>query len=154
VAASLAAPFSFGAAPARVPAQARLLDHAEFLCDNCAFGASDYYYCFGVDNQILIAYQRARVLNWRDKTKNYLTEVHHSWAEWTAPGETVPITFDDKYIWVSRSDNPVARNFWEHLAAFVSWTSRGNRKEVRLKRSSMRDQFSDGCRVSGGPASH
>jgi hypothetical protein len=154
-AALLAIPVSFGAGAVRVLAQARLLDHAEFLCDNCFFGASDFYYCFAVDKQILIAYQRTRVLNWRDKSKNYLSNVHHGWAAWTAPGQTVPVTFDDKYIWVTRADdNPVARNFWEHLEAFASWASRGNSKQVRLMRSSMREIFSPNCRVDGTAAAH
>ena len=80
VAASLAAPVSFGAAADRQQAQAQLLDHAEFLCANCFFGASDYYYCFEADNKVLIGYQKTPVLNWRNESKNYLTSVHHTWA--------------------------------------------------------------------------
>ena len=78
VAASLAAPVSFGAAAARQQAQAQLLDRAEFLCDNCFFGASDYYYCFAADNKILVGYQRTPVLNYRDQSKNYLAPAHPS----------------------------------------------------------------------------
>ena len=73
LAASLAGTVSFGATASRPQVPAQLLDRAAFLCDNCFFGASDYYYCFAVDNKVLIGYQRAPVLNWRDKSKNYLT---------------------------------------------------------------------------------
>ncbi len=104
VAASLAAPVSFGAAPDRQQVQAQLLDHAELLCENCFFGTSDYYYCFAADNKVLIGYQRTRVLNWRDQSKNYLTRVHRGWTVWTPAGQTVPISYDDKHIWVTRSD--------------------------------------------------
>jgi hypothetical protein len=104
VAASLAAPVSFGAAADRHQVQAQLLDNAELLCANCFFGASDYYYCFATDNTVLIGYQRIPVLNWRDKSKNYLTRVHPAWAAWGPPGQTVPISYDDKHIWVTRVD--------------------------------------------------
>ena len=76
LAASLAAPVSFGAPADRQQVQAQLLDHAEFLCANCFFGPSDYYYCFATNNKVLIGYQRTPVLNWRDQSKNYLTPVH------------------------------------------------------------------------------
>lgn len=109
MAASLAAPVSFGAAAERKQAQAQLLDRAELLCDNCFFGASDYYYCFAADNQILIAYQKTPVLNWWDKSKNYLTKFHRGWMAWTAPGPTVPISYDDKHIWVPRPDGKTVK---------------------------------------------
>ncbi len=94
----------FGAAPDRQQAQAQLLDHAELLCDNCFFGTSDYYYCFAAEDKILIAYQRIPVLNWRDKSKNYLTRVHHAWTPWAAPGQTLAISYDAKHLWVTRPD--------------------------------------------------
>src|ERR1019366_5712371 len=100
-AAWLAAPAIFGADAGRQQVQAKLLDHAELLCDNCFFGPSYYYYCFEADNKILIGYQRTRVLNWEDKSKNYLTKVHKAWTVWTPPGETVPISYDDAHIWVA-----------------------------------------------------
>ena len=93
---------TFGAATDRPQVQARLLDHAELLCDNCFFGPSYYYYCFEADNKILVGYQRTRVLNWQDKSKNYLTKAHKAWTVWTPPGETVPISYDDTRIWVAR----------------------------------------------------
>ena len=85
VSALLAAPAIFGAAPDRPQVQAQLLDHAELLCDNCFFGPSYYYYCFQADNKVLIGYQRTRVLNWEDKSKNYLTKAHKAWTVWTPP---------------------------------------------------------------------
>ena len=96
----LSATVSFGADRKQV--QAKVLDHADLLCDNCFFGPSDYFYCFAVDDKILIGYQRTPVLNWRDPSKNYLTKVHSGWTVWMPPGETLPISFDDKYIWVAR----------------------------------------------------
>jgi len=64
------APAVFAASADRHTAQAQVLDHAEELCDNCFFGPSYYYYCFAVDKQVLIGYQRTQVLNWEDKSKN------------------------------------------------------------------------------------
>jgi len=101
---AVASPALFGAAAERQQAQAQLLDHAEALCDNCFFGPSYYYYCFAVDNKILLGYQRTQVLNYEDKSKNYLTRVHKSWQVWDAPGGTVPLSYDDKHIWVNRPD--------------------------------------------------
>jgi len=148
VAASLAAPLSFGAAADRQQAQAQLLDRAAFLCDNCFFGASDYYYCFAADNKILVGYQRTPVLNYQDKSKNYLAPAHPSWAAWTAPGQTVPISYDDKYIWVDR-EKQVRRGFWGHLKALAFWASRADGKQVRLKQSSLRDIFIDNDQCRG-----
>jgi len=106
----LAAQVSFGATPDRKQAQGQLLDHGEFLCANCFFGASNYYFCFAADNnKVLIGYQRIPVLNWRDTSKNYLTRAHHAWTAWEAPGQTVPLTYDDKHIWVTREDGKQVR---------------------------------------------
>ena len=155
VAASLAAPVSFGAAAGRQEVQAQLLDRAEFPCANCFFGAADYYYCFAADHKVLVGYQRTPVLNWRDKSKNYLTTVHPAWAAWTAPGQTVPISYDDKHIWVNRAKQ-VRRGFWAHLKAVAFWASRADGKQVRLTQSSMRDIFTnnDQCRDSDGAKAH
>jgi hypothetical protein len=101
VSALLSASALFGASDERPQVQARLLDHAELLCDNCFFGPSYYYYCFEADNKILVGYQRTRVLNWEDKSKNYLTKVHKAWTVWAPPGETVPISYDDAHIWAA-----------------------------------------------------
>ena len=127
MAACLAAPLSFGASPDRQQAQAQLLDHAELPCVNCFFGTSDYYYCFAVDNKVLLAYQRTRAINWTDGSKNYLAKVHHGWATWTAPGQTVPISYDDKHVWVTREDG----------------------KQVRLTQTYSRDIFTNSrCRAA------
>jgi hypothetical protein len=149
VAASLAAPVSFGAETGRHQAQAQLLDHAEFLCANCFFGPSDYYYCFAADDKVLVGYQRTPVLNWRDESKNYLTGVHPAWAAWTAPGQTVPISYDGKHIWVGRANGAqVRRGFWARVKAAAFRVSRGDSKQVKLRRSSKRDIFThnDRCR--------
>jgi hypothetical protein len=102
VAAVLAAPAAFGAAAGRQQAQAQMLDHAELLCDNCFFGPSYYFYCFEADHKILVGYQRTPVLNWEDKSKNYLIKAHKAWTVWTPPGDAVPVSYDDKHIWVAR----------------------------------------------------
>ncbi len=147
VAAFLPLPVCFAAGPRPaqtqiVQAQAQLLDHAAFLCDDCFFGASTYYYCFEADNQILAAYQRTRVMNYTDESKNYLTSVHHGWAVWDPPAGAIPIRYDAKHIWVSRPDgNQANQDFWAHLKAAGRWLSRNDSQPVRLTRSPLRDIF-------------
>ena len=104
VAALLSGLASVGAAASRQQAQAQVLDHAELLCANCFFGTSDYYYCFAVDNKVLIGYQSTRVINWQDESSNYLTKVHRAWQAWTPPGPAVPLSYDNKHIWVTREN--------------------------------------------------
>jgi hypothetical protein len=94
----------FAAAPAGPEVQAKVLDHNEYLCSNCFFGASTYYYCFEAGNKILIGYQKTPTLNWKDPASNDLTKVRKRWAPWTAEGQTVPLRYDDKNIWVTRPD--------------------------------------------------
>jgi hypothetical protein len=153
----LATPILFAAPADRPQVQAQLLDHAEFLCANCFFGASDYYYCFAADNKILIGYQKTPVLNWEDKSKNYLTGVRPKWAAWSAPGETAPISYDDKHIWVSRPETKqVRQGFWANVKAMAVRVSRGDSKQVKLTRSSMRDIFThnDRCRAADSTSTH
>jgi hypothetical protein len=150
VALLLTATFAFGASADRPQVPAQLLDHAEFLCANCFFGASEYYYCFQAGNQILVGYEKTPVLNWEDKSKNYLKTVRPKWAPWTAPGETVPISFDDKHIWVTRPDTTQTKQgVRAHMKAFAFWATRAESKQVKLTRSSMRDIFTNNaqCRV-------
>ncbi len=156
LAAALVAPVSFGASPVRQQASAQLLDHAEILCDNCFFGASSYYYCFAVDNQILIGHLKTPVMNWEDPSKNYLATVRGAWGAWIVPGQTVPISYDDKHIWVSRPEKKVKRPFWSHMRALAAWVTRDNRKQVRMARSSVRDVFihDDRCRAAVGTKAH
>ena len=126
-----------------------MLDHAEFPCSNCFFGPSDYYYCLATDNLVLIGYQRTPVLNFEDQSKNYFTGVRPRWASWSPSGERLPISYDDKHIWVSRPEGKEARSgFGAHVNGFFAWLTRGNSKQVRLTRSSKRDIFlnSDRCR--------
>ena len=92
---ALAAPSGFGAsgdkpsAPAEV--QAVVLDHNQFLCSNCLFGISDYYFCFDANNKILIGHEKVRTQTWMKDPVDLATR-----------GKTVPIRFDDKFIWVPR----------------------------------------------------
>ena len=98
---------SFGAKPQPGPeVQARLLDENSYRCQNCFFGASSYYYCFEADNKVLIGYQKTPALVWKDHDTNLLTKVHKSWQEWPSvePGATLPIRYDEQYIWVTRPD--------------------------------------------------
>ena len=88
----------------RPQVQAQLLDHAEVPCANCFFGPSYSYYCFEADNKILIGYQRTPVINWQDQSNNYLTKVHRGWTAWTPPGQALPISYDEKHIWVTRPE--------------------------------------------------
>jgi hypothetical protein len=144
VGAALAAPLSFGAAADRPLADAQLLDRAAFLCSNCFFGPSTYYYCFAVEQRILIGYQRTPVLNWEDKSKNYLTSIHSNWTAWTAPGQTVPIRYDAKHIWIPRAEGkPTSHGFIADLKATGKWVSHDNSKEVKLTRISKGDIFTN-----------
>jgi hypothetical protein len=134
VAVTLSAPLSSAAPAARQQAQAQLLDHAEFPCVNCFFGSSRYYYCFAAGNQILTGYQSTPVMNYDDPSKNYLRLVHRGWAAWKAPGQTVPISYDAKHIWVAGAEG----------------------KQVRLTRTSLRDIFTNNsqCRAAGSTPGH
>ena len=134
----LAASVSFGAAPDRKQAQVHLLDQAAFLCDNCFFGTNDYYYCFATDDMVLIGYQQTPVVNWWDKSKNYITKAHPSWTALDAPTETVPITYDDKHIWVTRADQDAVQKAGGRLHAVVRES-----KDVRLVQNYTRDVFTN-----------
>jgi hypothetical protein len=91
------------AAPDPPEVQAQVLDHNQYLCSNCFFGSSEYYYCFKTPDKVLIAYQKAHTFNWKDPKRNDLAKVHKTWAEWVPPGSgTVPIRYDDKFVWVTR----------------------------------------------------
>jgi hypothetical protein len=128
----LAAPIPFKKAKPRTQAQAQVLDHAQFLCSNCFFAPSDYYFCFDTGNQIFVAYQRIPVINWRDKTKNDLTRVprvRDKLALWNPPTQSFPISYDEKNIWVSRD----------------------NGKQVKLIRSGLSDRFASDARCRPTP---
>jgi hypothetical protein len=100
---------ALAAAPDKPQVQAQLLDHNEYLCSNCFFGASTYYYCFEADNKILIGYQKNPTLNWKDPASNDLAKIHKSWTPLSAEGKTVPLRYDDKFIWVTRPDGKTVR---------------------------------------------
>jgi len=153
VAALLSTSAAFGAEDAPQQAQAKLLDQTRYLCTNCFFGTTRDYYCFAVDKEILVAYQKTRVLNWEDNTKNYLTFVNPSWETWTAPGQMVPIRYNEKHIWVTRTGSQPRHGFFARLVGGVSGSGR---KPVRLTRSSLRDIFihNDLCRGSDVARTH
>ncbi len=99
----------FGPSGDRQEAQAQLLDSNEYLCSNCFFGASTYYYCFEAGGKILIGYQKVPAMNWRDPSANLLTRAHKAWQPWVSEGQTVPLHYDEKYIWVKRPDGGQVR---------------------------------------------
>jgi hypothetical protein len=70
--------------------EAVLLDRAEYMCKNCLFGNSDYYFCFDANSKILIGHEKIRTQT-RKKAPDNLLETR---------GNKVPIRFDDKYIWI------------------------------------------------------
>ena len=131
----LVIPGSFGMAAANKEAdaqaaQAQLLDHGEYPCANCFFGASDYYFCFRTDaNKILIGHQHIPTINWRDTSKNYLVKAHKSWTPWQSDGAAVKLKFDSKYIWLPRASG---------------------KKDIRLTQDYTRDIFIDSqdCRAA------
>jgi hypothetical protein len=100
---------ALAATPDKPQVQGQLLDHNEYLCSNCFFGASTYYYCFEADKKILIGYQKIPTMNWKDSASNDLTKVRKSWAPLTAGGQSVPLRYDDKYIWVDRPGGKAVR---------------------------------------------
>lgn len=95
-----AATSSFAAAPELPKVEAQLLEHGEYLCSNCFFGTSDYYYCFKADNRILIGRQRIPTLNFQDRQKNYFTKYRKSWTSWKPNGDSVSLKYDEKYVWL------------------------------------------------------
>jgi hypothetical protein len=120
-----AMPLSFGASADKKPTaegDAQLLDTGEYACANCFFGTSDHFYCFRVDNRILIGHEHIPTVNYVDPEKNYLTKYHKAWTPWQAKGSTVHVKYNDKYIWVP----PVA-----------------GKKDVRLEQKYTTDIFLD-----------
>ncbi len=75
-----------------------MLDHNEFPCANCLFGVADYYFCFDASSKILIGYDKVRTQT-RKKVPTDLME----------RGKTVPLRFDDKYIWVKQANGKELR---------------------------------------------
>lgn len=95
------ASLSFAANGDKTQVQAKVLDQNNYPCANCFFGESTYYYCFEADNKVLIGYEKVPTMNWIDPNKNWLTKVHKSWRPWAADGQTVPLRYDEKHIWVT-----------------------------------------------------
>src|ERR1700735_4889236 len=93
---------AFAAKPPDKPeVQAQLLDRNEYACNNCFFGASTYYFCFEADNKILIGYEKIPAMNWKDSQSNWLTKVHKSWQPLSAQGDSIPLRYDEKDIWLT-----------------------------------------------------
>jgi hypothetical protein len=93
------------------PAQAVLLDHAEYLCKNCFLGNSDYYFCFDVKSKIMIGHEKIRVQTRRVLPDNLLGE----------RGKTVPIRYDDQYIWITGpngKDQRLTQDYTKKLFTF------------------------------------
>jgi hypothetical protein len=90
---------SFGAATGDKPTTpATILDHNEYTCENCLFGISDYYFCFDANQKILIGHDRVRT---QTRKKNPLDLLQS--------GKSVPVRFDDKYIWVTEPNGKELR---------------------------------------------
>jgi hypothetical protein len=104
VALALATPGSPAAAPEKTQVQAQLLDHNDYQCANCFFGTSSYYYCFAAGDKVLIGFQKTPELNWKEHSSNLLTRVHKQWKPWFSEGQTIPLSYDAKHIWVTRPD--------------------------------------------------
>ena len=91
--AAVAAATRMGAAGKRElppPTDAVLLDHSEYLCNNCLFGNSDYYFCFDVNSRILVGHEKIRTQMRVKAPLGLLAE----------RGQKVAIRFDDMYIWI------------------------------------------------------
>jgi len=137
---------TFGADAPRKQGQAHLLEQAELRCANCLFASGKHYYCFAVDNQILVGYQQTRVVDWRDDSKNYVNWLYPQWAAGTTPDPMVPISYDDSHIWVSPTDaQPIRQNFWTRMKG-----SGARNKPLSLKRTQSREIFTanDQCRAT------
>lgn len=78
--------------------QATILDHNEFPCDNCLFGMGDYYFCFDAGQKILIGHEKVRTQTRRKYPVDLMQR-----------GKTVPVRFDDKYIWVGEPNGKEVR---------------------------------------------
>jgi len=111
---ALVAPASFGKQAERKSASATILDHNSYICANCFFGTSDYYYCFDAGDKILIGYQKIPSINWKEHDTNLLTRVgkkrgEPKYAPWQPGGDKISLTYDDKMIYVTRGDGKEAR---------------------------------------------
>jgi hypothetical protein len=144
----------FAAKPEPVPAQAQLIDHAEYLCDNCFFGASKYFYCFAAGNNILMGYQKTPVFNYTDKSQNHFAPVHPSWTAYAPPAEAIPLKYDEEHIYIDRPTRISKTGFWSSLKGLAFWVTRADDKKVKLTRIAKGDMFTgdDRCRLAGSAA--
>ncbi len=100
---------AMAAAPQKPTVQAQLLDSNQYLCSNCFFGASTYYYCFEAGNKVLIGYEKIPTLNWQDPASNDLVKLHKTFRPLSSEGQTVQLRYDDKHIWVTRPGGKTVR---------------------------------------------
>ena len=102
-------PVLFAASSEQQQTQAEILEQASFPCSNCFFGNTYYFFCFQADDQILLAQHKFPTINYSDSRKNFLGKVRKSWRDPTPNGESVAIRYDDKHVWLSRSDGKLIR---------------------------------------------
>ncbi|MDE3195725.1 MAG: hypothetical protein KGN84_05240 [Acidobacteriota bacterium] len=73
----------------KTSAQATILDHNEYPCENCFFGVSHYYFCFDAGSKVLVGRDDVRTNIGKKNPVPFLER-----------GKTVPIRYNEKYIWV------------------------------------------------------
>jgi len=118
---ALSSAVSFGASADAPKVQATLLDHSEYLCKNCLFGMSDYYFCFNANDKILVGYERVRTQIRKPAPENLIASA----------GKMVPIRFDEKYIWVPGprgKDVRLTQDYSKQLFLFSDQCKRAVRK--------------------------
>jgi hypothetical protein len=71
-------------------AQATILDHNEYTCENCLFGNSHFYVCFDANQKILVGHEKVRTQTFKKNPDELLER-----------GKSVSLRYDDKYIWVT-----------------------------------------------------
>jgi hypothetical protein len=137
----------------RTEAQAQVIDQAEFPCSDCFFGASKHFYCFAAGKDILLAYQKTPAINFMNSSKNYLEPARPAWAAWKPGAAAVPVTYDQKHIWLTRGDLRTASGFLAGLKGVAIWATRGQGKKVKLSRTSISDVFMNDnrCHVASSP---
>jgi len=122
-----AAPVIFAAEDKGQEVQAQILEQESVPCVNCFFGPSKYYFCFSVNDKVLLAYDSIPTFNWTDGSKNYFGKVHNSWKSPTPSGQALTIQYNDRHVWIPRADG----------------------KQIRLKLDYSHDIFTDPrCRAA------
>ena len=97
------------------------LSQAEYMCNNCLFGNSDYYFCFDANSKILVGHEKIRT-QMRKKAPDNLLEKR---------GGKVPIRFDDKYIWIpgpNGKEHKLTQDYTRNLFTFNAVCQRATQK--------------------------